>query len=98
MKVVSYHWLESRWSPKKKLENKHLAPTVCATVTLFNSVANCTLTICLNDLSVVAQDGAGRVAGFAVGSPAGSQATGLNSVAWAPPARGSRTLTLRSQW
>lgn len=85
MKVVSHHWLESRWSQKKKLENKHLAPTVRAPITQFNSVANCTLSICLNDPSVVAQDRAGRVenfimvAGFAVGSPAGSLSGALTN-------------------
>ncbi|XP_007527930.1 ral guanine nucleotide dissociation stimulator isoform X2 [Erinaceus europaeus] len=55
-KVVPYHCLGSIWSQRDKKGKEHLAPTVRATVTQFNSVANCVITTCLGDRSVTARD------------------------------------------
>ncbi|XP_058999387.1 ral guanine nucleotide dissociation stimulator isoform X5 [Mustela lutreola] len=54
-KVVPYHCLGSIWSQRDKKGKEHLAPTVRATVTQFNSVANCVITTCLADRSVTAR-------------------------------------------
>uniref|UniRef100_A0A8C7BR88 Ral guanine nucleotide dissociation stimulator n=1 Tax=Neovison vison TaxID=452646 RepID=A0A8C7BR88_NEOVI len=54
-KVVPYHCLGSIWSQRDKKGKEHLAPTVRATVTQFNSVANCVITTCLGDRSVTAR-------------------------------------------
>ncbi|XP_010184241.1 PREDICTED: ral guanine nucleotide dissociation stimulator-like 1, partial [Mesitornis unicolor] len=40
-KVVPYHCLGSIWSQRDKEENKHLAPTVRATISQFNAVTKC---------------------------------------------------------
>ncbi|XP_027472102.2 ral guanine nucleotide dissociation stimulator isoform X7 [Zalophus californianus] len=55
-KVVPYHCLGCIWSQRDKKGKEHLAPTVRATVTQFNSVANCVITTCLGDRSVTARD------------------------------------------
>lgn len=55
-KVVPYHCLGSIWSQRDKKGKEHLAPTVRATVTQFNSVANCVITTCLGDRTVTARD------------------------------------------
>ncbi|XP_057576523.1 ral guanine nucleotide dissociation stimulator isoform X1 [Hippopotamus amphibius kiboko] len=55
-KVVPYHCLGSIWSQRDKKGKEHLAPTVRATVTQFNSVANCVITTCLGDRSATARD------------------------------------------
>ncbi|KAM8803956.1 ral guanine nucleotide dissociation stimulator isoform 1-T1 [Rhynchonycteris naso] len=55
-KVVPYHCLGSIWSQRDKKGKEHLAPTVRATVTQFNSVANCVITTCLGDRGVTARD------------------------------------------
>ncbi|XP_014718855.1 ral guanine nucleotide dissociation stimulator isoform X1 [Equus asinus] len=55
-KVVPYHCLGSIWSQRDKKGKEHLAPTVRATVTQFNNVANCVITTCLGDRSVTARD------------------------------------------
>lgn len=55
-KVVPYHCLGSIWSQRDKKGKEHLAPTVRATVTQFNNVANCVITTCLGDWSVTARD------------------------------------------
>ncbi|XP_044782537.2 ral guanine nucleotide dissociation stimulator isoform X5 [Bubalus bubalis] len=54
-KVVPYHCLGCIWSQRDKKGKEHLAPTVRATVTQFNSVANCVITTCLGDRSVSAR-------------------------------------------
>ncbi|XP_015427862.1 PREDICTED: LOW QUALITY PROTEIN: ral guanine nucleotide dissociation stimulator [Myotis davidii] len=54
-KVVPYHCLGSIWSQRDKKGKEHLAPTVRATVSQFNSVANCVITTCLGDRSVTAR-------------------------------------------
>lgn len=53
--MVPYHCLGSIWSQRDKKGKEHLAPTVRATVTQFNSVANCVITTCLADRSVTAR-------------------------------------------
>lgn len=53
--MVPYHCLGSIWSQRDKKGKEHLAPTVRATVTQFNSVANCVITTCLGDRSVSAR-------------------------------------------
>ncbi|XP_062063272.1 ral guanine nucleotide dissociation stimulator [Lepus europaeus] len=55
-KVVPYHCLGSIWSQRDKKGKEHLAPTIRATVTQFNSVANCVITTCLGDRSMKALD------------------------------------------
>ncbi|XP_064425786.1 ral guanine nucleotide dissociation stimulator-like [Mirounga angustirostris] len=55
-KVVPSHCLGSTWSKRNKPGNEHLAPTVRATITHFQSVTSCVLTTCLGDLSMTAQD------------------------------------------
>ena len=53
--MVPYHCLGCIWSQRDKKGKEHLAPTVRATVTQFNSVANCVITTCLGDRSVSAR-------------------------------------------
>ncbi|XP_069922734.1 ral guanine nucleotide dissociation stimulator isoform X2 [Oryctolagus cuniculus] len=55
-KVVPYHCLGSIWSQRDKKGKEHLAPTIRATVTQFNSVANCVITTCLGDRGMKALD------------------------------------------
>ncbi|XP_055126496.1 ral guanine nucleotide dissociation stimulator isoform X4 [Symphalangus syndactylus] len=55
-KVVPYHCLGSIWSQRDKKGKEHLAPTIRATVTQFNNVANCVITTCLGDRSTKAPD------------------------------------------
>ncbi|XP_055207418.2 ral guanine nucleotide dissociation stimulator isoform X6 [Gorilla gorilla gorilla] len=55
-KVVPYHCLGSIWSQRDKKGKEHLAPTIRATVTQFNSVANCVITTCLGNRSTKAPD------------------------------------------
>ncbi|XP_023586612.1 ral guanine nucleotide dissociation stimulator isoform X2 [Trichechus manatus latirostris] len=55
-KVVPYHCLGSIWSQRDKKGKEHLAPTIRATVTQFNSVANCVITTCLGDRNMKATD------------------------------------------
>ncbi|XP_006834970.1 PREDICTED: ral guanine nucleotide dissociation stimulator [Chrysochloris asiatica] len=55
-KVVPYHCLGSIWSQRDKKGKEHLAPTIRATVTQFNSVANCVITTCLGDRNMKAPD------------------------------------------
>nr|XP_035923566.1 ral guanine nucleotide dissociation stimulator-like isoform X4 [Halichoerus grypus] len=55
-KVVPSHRLGSTWSKRNKPGNEHLAPTVRATITHFQSVTSCVLTTCLGNLSMTAQD------------------------------------------
>ncbi|XP_077003650.1 ral guanine nucleotide dissociation stimulator isoform X2 [Tamandua tetradactyla] len=55
-KVVPYHCLGSIWSQRDKKGKEHLAPTIRATVTQFNRVANCVITTCLGDRSTKALD------------------------------------------
>ncbi|XP_010585844.1 ral guanine nucleotide dissociation stimulator isoform X6 [Loxodonta africana] len=55
-KVVPYHCLGCIWSQRDKKGKEHLAPTIRATVTQFNSVANCVITTCLGDRNMKATD------------------------------------------
>ncbi|XP_031225390.1 ral guanine nucleotide dissociation stimulator isoform X9 [Mastomys coucha] len=55
-RVVPYHCLGSIWSQRDKKGKEHLAPTIRATVTQFNNVANCVITTCLGDQSMKAPD------------------------------------------
>ncbi|XP_039620242.1 ral guanine nucleotide dissociation stimulator-like isoform X2 [Polypterus senegalus] len=48
-KVVPYHCLGSIWSQRDKKGKEHLAPTIRATVTQFNSITNCVIATCLSD-------------------------------------------------
>nr|XP_015222698.1 PREDICTED: ral guanine nucleotide dissociation stimulator isoform X1 [Lepisosteus oculatus] len=48
-KVVPYHCLGGIWSQRDKKGKEHLAPTIRATVTQFNSVTNCVIATCLGD-------------------------------------------------
>ena len=54
--MVPSHCLGSIWSQRDKKGKEHLAPTVRATVTQFNSVANCVITTCLGDRSATTRD------------------------------------------
>ncbi|XP_036863712.2 ral guanine nucleotide dissociation stimulator isoform X6 [Manis javanica] len=55
-RVVPYHCLGSIWSQRDKKGKEHLAPTVRATVTQFNNVANCVITTCLKGRHATARD------------------------------------------
>ncbi|EFB14446.1 hypothetical protein PANDA_022338 [Ailuropoda melanoleuca] len=55
-KVVPSHCLGSIWSKRNKPGNEHLAPTVRAAITHYQSVTSCVITTCLRDLSMTAQD------------------------------------------
>ncbi|XP_078502280.1 ral guanine nucleotide dissociation stimulator isoform X3 [Lissotriton helveticus] len=48
-KVVPYHCLGCIWSQRDKKGKEHLAPTIRATVSQFNSVTNCVIASCLSD-------------------------------------------------
>ncbi|XP_068270028.1 ral guanine nucleotide dissociation stimulator isoform X4 [Nyctibius grandis] len=54
-KVVPYHCLGCIWSQRDKKGKEHLAPTIRATVSQFNSVANCVIVTCLGDRSLKPQ-------------------------------------------
>nr|KAF6388561.1 hypothetical protein mMyoMyo1_016251 [Myotis myotis] len=54
-KVVPYHCLGSIWSQRDKEGKEHLDPTARATVSQFNSVANCVITTSLGDRSATAR-------------------------------------------
>ncbi|NXD51308.1 GNDS protein, partial [Corvus moneduloides] len=53
--VVPYHCLGCIWSQRDKKGKEHLAPTIRATVSQFNSVANCVIATCLGDRSLKPQ-------------------------------------------
>ncbi|XP_045837637.1 ral guanine nucleotide dissociation stimulator-like isoform X5 [Meles meles] len=55
-KVVPHQCLGSIWSRRNRPDNKHLAPTVWATIAQFNAVASCIITTCLGNPSMTAQD------------------------------------------
>ncbi|XP_072286078.1 ral guanine nucleotide dissociation stimulator isoform X2 [Pyxicephalus adspersus] len=48
-KVVPYHCLGCIWSQRDKKGKEHLAPTIRATVSQFNTVTNCVISTCLSD-------------------------------------------------
>ncbi|XP_064420208.1 ral guanine nucleotide dissociation stimulator [Latimeria chalumnae] len=48
-KVVPYHCLGCIWSQRDKKGKEHLAPTIRATVTQFNSITKCVIATCLGD-------------------------------------------------
>uniref|UniRef100_A0A8C5SPD9 Ral guanine nucleotide dissociation stimulator n=1 Tax=Laticauda laticaudata TaxID=8630 RepID=A0A8C5SPD9_LATLA len=48
-KVVPYHCLGCIWSQRDKKGKEHLAPSIRATVSQFNSVTNCVIATCLGD-------------------------------------------------
>ncbi|KAE8582567.1 hypothetical protein XENTR_v10020175 [Xenopus tropicalis] len=54
-KVVPYHCLGCIWSQRDKKGKEHLAPTIRATVSQFNSVTNCVISTCLCDRSLKPQ-------------------------------------------
>ncbi|NXE23403.1 GNDS protein, partial [Ardeotis kori] len=54
-KVVPYHCLGCIWSQRDKKGKEHLAPTIRATVSQFNRVANCVIATCLGDRSLKPQ-------------------------------------------
>uniref|UniRef100_A0ABM5F6I9 Ral guanine nucleotide dissociation stimulator isoform X5 n=1 Tax=Pogona vitticeps TaxID=103695 RepID=A0ABM5F6I9_9SAUR len=54
-KVVPYHCLGCIWSQRDKKGKEHLAPTIRATVSQFNSVTNCVIATCLGDKTLKPQ-------------------------------------------
>ncbi|XP_058015201.1 ral guanine nucleotide dissociation stimulator isoform X2 [Ahaetulla prasina] len=48
-KVVPYHCLGCIWSQRDKKGKEHLAPSIRATVSQFNSITNCVIATCLGD-------------------------------------------------
>ncbi|XP_042334282.1 ral guanine nucleotide dissociation stimulator isoform X2 [Sceloporus undulatus] len=48
-KVVPYHCLGCIWSQRDKKGKEHLAPSIRATVSQFNSVTNCVIATCLGN-------------------------------------------------
>lgn len=94
---MPYHCLGSIWSQRDKKGKEHLAPTVRATVTQFNSVANCVITTCLGDRNVTARDRARvvehwiEVARVCPGGPQGAPFFApptLRAVVYGPGSRG----------
>ncbi|XP_070936301.1 ral-GDS-related protein-like isoform X2 [Macaca nemestrina] len=55
-KVELYECLGSIWGRRAKKGNKHVAPTVRATIAHFNRLANCVTTSCLGNHGMRAQD------------------------------------------
>ncbi|NP_001116789.1 uncharacterized protein LOC799483 [Danio rerio] len=51
-RVVPYHCLGGIWSQRDKKGKEHLAPTIRATVSQFNSVTNCVIATCLDNRSL----------------------------------------------
>ncbi|XP_067893915.1 ral guanine nucleotide dissociation stimulator-like 1 isoform X2 [Heterodontus francisci] len=54
-KVVPHHCLGCIWSRRDKKENKHLAPTIRATITQFNILTKCVISTILKDLQLKPQ-------------------------------------------
>ncbi|NXF97408.1 RGL1 protein, partial [Eubucco bourcierii] len=54
-KVVSHHCLGSIWSRRDKEENKHLVPTIRATIVQFNAVTNCVLSTIMKNKELKTQ-------------------------------------------
>ncbi|KAM6077409.1 ral guanine nucleotide dissociation stimulator-like 1 [Theristicus caerulescens] len=54
-KVVPYHCLGCIWSRRDKKENKHLAPTVRATISQFNAVTKCVVSTILKSKELKTQ-------------------------------------------
>ncbi|XP_078417691.1 ral guanine nucleotide dissociation stimulator-like 1 isoform X2 [Cetorhinus maximus] len=54
-KVVPHHCLGCIWSRRDKKENKHLAPTIRATIAQFNVVTKCVISTILRDLQLKPQ-------------------------------------------
>ncbi|XP_010075343.1 PREDICTED: ral guanine nucleotide dissociation stimulator-like 1, partial [Pterocles gutturalis] len=54
-KVVPYHCLGCIWSQRDKKENKHLAPTIRATISQFNAVTRCVVSTILKNKELKAQ-------------------------------------------
>ncbi|XP_029473385.1 ral guanine nucleotide dissociation stimulator-like 1 isoform X2 [Rhinatrema bivittatum] len=54
-KVVPHHCLGCIWSRRDKKGNKHLAPTIRATITQFNALTNCVVSTILRDKDLKAQ-------------------------------------------
>ncbi|NXF46857.1 RGL1 protein, partial [Oceanites oceanicus] len=54
-KVVPYHCLGCIWSQRDKKENKHLAPTIRATIFQFNAVTKCVVTTILKSKGLKTQ-------------------------------------------
>ncbi|XP_072367681.1 ral guanine nucleotide dissociation stimulator-like 1 isoform X6 [Scyliorhinus torazame] len=51
-KVIPHHCLGCIWSQRDKKENKHLAPTIRATIAQFNVVTKCVISTILKDLQL----------------------------------------------
>ncbi|KFQ83486.1 Ral guanine nucleotide dissociation stimulator-like 1, partial [Phoenicopterus ruber ruber] len=54
-KVVPHHCLGCIWSRRDKKENKHLAPTIRATISQFNAVTKCVVSTILQSKELKAQ-------------------------------------------
>ncbi|XP_009322930.1 PREDICTED: ral guanine nucleotide dissociation stimulator-like 1 [Pygoscelis adeliae] len=54
-KVVPYHCLGCIWSRRDKKENKHLAPTIRATISQFNAVTKCVVSTILKNKELKTQ-------------------------------------------
>ncbi|XP_065530265.1 ral guanine nucleotide dissociation stimulator-like 1 isoform X2 [Lathamus discolor] len=54
-KVVPHHCLGCIWSQRHKEENKHVAPTIRATISQFNAVTNCVVSTILNSKELKTQ-------------------------------------------
>ncbi|XP_053138198.1 ral guanine nucleotide dissociation stimulator isoform X2 [Hemicordylus capensis] len=60
-KVVPYHCLGCIWSQRDKKGKEHLAPSIRATVSQFNSVTNCVIATCLGERTLKPQQRAKMV-------------------------------------
>lgn len=88
--VMAHECLGSVWPQRSKPGNENLVPTVHVTITQFNSVANCVVTTCLGDPSMMAWDRASvvaywiKVARVCYGRPRGVPSRALK-IACPPP-------------
>lgn len=54
-KVVPHHCLGCIWSQRDKKENKHLAPTIRATISQFNTLTKCVVSTILGSKELKTQ-------------------------------------------
>uniref|UniRef100_UPI00398F2832 ral guanine nucleotide dissociation stimulator-like 1 isoform X2 n=1 Tax=Pristiophorus japonicus TaxID=55135 RepID=UPI00398F2832 len=54
-KVIPHHCLGCIWSRRDKKENKHLAPTIRATITQFNALTKCVISTILREMHLKPQ-------------------------------------------
>lgn len=88
--MVPYHCLGCIWSQRDKKGKEHLAPSIRATVSQFNSVTNCVIATCLGDRALKPQQRAKVVERWVEVARVGPWAPASNSgcCTWRRPSRG----------